>query len=135
MRTRSEFTRKTLSKVSFPTIFPFVKKMVIKTCFRFIATTTCVLPELLIFESIPDYNTRTIISLNSDEINSITQKLFESVTNSNFEVSNGILERIYSFDSNSILRFWNNPRSFQVLKDLNNPRSFIFYPVGSKPNF
>ena len=74
------------------------------------------LPELLIFESIPDNNTRTIVSLNSEEINSITQKLFESVTNSNFEVSNGILERIYSFDSNSILRFWNNPKSFQVLK-------------------
>lgn len=89
------------------------------------------LPELLIFESIPDNNTRTIVSLNSEEINSITQKLFESVTNSNFEVSNGILERIYSFDSNSILRFWNNPKSFQVLKDLNNPRLFIFCQAGS----
>ena len=106
-------------------------KSVIKHFFRFIATTTCVLPELLIFESIPDNNTRTIVSLNSDEINSITQKLFESVTNSNFEVSNGILERIYSFDSNSILRFWNNPKSFQVLKDLNNPRLFIFCHAGS----
>ena len=93
------------------------------------------LPELLIFESIPDNNKRTIISLNSEEINAITEKLFESVTNSNFEDSNGILERIYSFDSNSILRFWNNAKSFQVLKDLNNPRLFIFFLAGYSQDF
>ena len=87
------------------------------------ALTSRVLPELLIFDQIPN-ELKNTKSYSSAQVITIVEDLLNSVTKSKFNVSNKLLETIDSFDINSLLFFWKNDKAFDVLKNSNNPRFF-----------
>ena len=87
----------------------------------FIAHTSYVLPELLIFDQIPNEVANTW-PFTAEEIKKTVDQLLDSITHSNYELSNNILQKIQSFDSSALILFWTHDKAFDVLKNDKNPR-------------